>query len=120
MATLYDFAPDVEQQWRWVTPGSVFAILGWIAASLGFSFCVNNFGPYNANYCSIGPVIVLLTWMYLGCLFSPLAAKSTPGSSPRRRAVRGWVRRSCPAETGLWRIHKTTVTWQDGQQVGDA
>ena len=65
MALVYYVAPDVEQQWQWITPGSVVAVIGWLVASLGFSFYVNNFGSYNATYGSIGAVIVLLTWMYV-------------------------------------------------------
>jgi membrane protein len=65
VAILYYFAPDVEQKWKWITRGSICAVLGWIVVSLGFSFYVNNLGSYNATYGSIGTVIVLLTWMYL-------------------------------------------------------
>jgi membrane protein len=65
MALVYYVAPDVEQQWHWITPGSVVAVVGWLLASLGFSYYVNNFGSYNATYGSIGAVIVLLTWMYV-------------------------------------------------------
>jgi len=68
-AVLYYFAPDVEQDWKWLTPGSVFAIIALIATSLGFSYYVNNFGSYNKPYGSIGAVIVLLTWMYLSGFF---------------------------------------------------
>jgi membrane protein len=68
-AVLYYFLPDVEQQWKWITPGSVFAVIAWILASLAFSYYVNNFSSYNATYGSIGAVIVLLTWMYLTGLF---------------------------------------------------
>jgi membrane protein len=69
LAILYYFAPDVEQEWRWVTPGAVFAATGWVIASLGFSYYVNNFASYNKTYGSIGAVIVLLTWMYLTGFF---------------------------------------------------
>jgi membrane protein len=69
MALLYYFAPDVEQEWTWITPGSALAVLGWLLASLGFAFYVNRFGSYNATYGSIGAVIVLLTWMYMTALF---------------------------------------------------
>jgi membrane protein len=69
MALVYYVAPDVEQRWQWITPGSVVAVLGWLAASLGFSYYVNNFGSYNAMYGSIGAVIVLLTWMYVSGFF---------------------------------------------------
>jgi membrane protein len=69
MAMLYYFAPNVEQEWQWITPGSTLAVLGWLLASLGFAFYVNRFGSYNATYGSIGAVIVLLTWMYVTGLF---------------------------------------------------
>jgi membrane protein len=69
MALIYYMAPDVEQEWQWITPGSVVAVVGWLLASLGFSFYVNNFGSYNATYGSIGAVIVLLTWMYVSGFF---------------------------------------------------
>ena len=69
MALLYYVAPDVEQRWQWITPGSACAVIGWLLASLGFSFYVNRFGSYNATYGSIGAVIVLLTWMYVSGLF---------------------------------------------------
>jgi membrane protein len=64
-AALYYFAPDVEQEWKWLTPGSCIAVILIILTSLGFSYYVNNFGSYGETYGSIGAVIVLLTWMYL-------------------------------------------------------
>ena len=69
MANLYYFAPDVKQRWRWISPGSVFAVLGWIAASLGFSYFVRHFGSYNVTYGSLGTVIILLSWLYLSAFF---------------------------------------------------
>ena len=36
-ALIYYFGPDVKvSQWHWLTPGSAFGMLGWIAASLAF------------------------------------------------------------------------------------
>ena len=67
-ALLYHFTPNVHQEWHWLTPGSIFAVFGWVLTSLLFAFYVNNFGSYNKTYGSIGAVIVLLTWMYLGGL----------------------------------------------------
>ena len=29
MAVVYYYAPDVEQQWKWITPGAVFAVNVW-------------------------------------------------------------------------------------------
>lgn len=65
MAAIYYFAPDVQQRWKWITPGAAFAVVITIVLSLGFSFYVNNFGSYNKTYGSIGAVIVFLTWLYL-------------------------------------------------------
>jgi membrane protein len=68
IALVYYFAPDVEQDWHWITPGAIFAVLAWIGLSLLFGYYVENFGSYDKTYGSIGAVIVLLTWMYLSGL----------------------------------------------------
>jgi membrane protein len=72
---LYFLGPAAELRWRWVTPGAVVAVLGWVAASLGFSVYVRHFGSYNATYGSLGAVIILLTWMYLSAFFILLGAE---------------------------------------------
>ena len=69
LAMLYYFTPDVEQKWKWVTPGAIFSLMGWLLVSLGFAYYVNSFDSYNKTYGSIGTVIVLLTWLYLIGLF---------------------------------------------------
>lgn len=68
IALIYYFAPDAEQDWIWITPGSFVATLLWIVVSLGFRFYVTSFGSYNATYGAIGGVIVLLLWFYLSAL----------------------------------------------------
>jgi membrane protein len=68
MALVYYFAPDVEQEWVWLTPGSVLATLGWVLASLGFRYYIVNFGNYTATYGAIGGVMVLLLWLYISGL----------------------------------------------------
>jgi membrane protein len=65
LAVVYYFAPDVEQQWKWITPGAVFVVLATLLVSLGFSLYVSRFGSYNTTYGSLGAVIVFLTWLYL-------------------------------------------------------
>lgn len=65
-ATLYRFAPSREHaQWRWITPGSLFAAVAWLFLTLLFSFYVTTVTDYNTTYGSLGTVIVLLTWIYL-------------------------------------------------------
>jgi len=65
VATVYYFTPDVEQNWKWISPGAVVVIPLWILISLGFSFYINHFGSYDKTYGSLGAVIVLLLWMYI-------------------------------------------------------
>lgn len=67
VALVYYFAPDVEQEWVWLTPGSVLATLLWVAISLGFRYYVTNFGDYG-TYGVIGGVMVLLLWFWLSGL----------------------------------------------------
>jgi membrane protein len=68
IAVVYYFGPDVEQDFVWLTPGSVLATLLWLVASLGFRVYVTNFGAYNETYGAIGGVMVLLLWFYISGL----------------------------------------------------
>ncbi len=65
---IYFFAPDAEQDWVWITPGSLVATGLWLLVSLGFKAYLTYFGNYNETYGAIGAVIVLLTWLYLSSL----------------------------------------------------
>jgi len=65
LAIIYYVCPDVKQDWRWVTPGSVCAGSLWLVVSLAFKAYVEHFGNYNAAYGSIAGVIVLMLWLYL-------------------------------------------------------
>jgi membrane protein len=68
IAIIYYYAPDAEQQWVWITPGSVFATVLWLLISLGFKIYVSRFGSYNATYGAIGGVIVTMVWLYVSAL----------------------------------------------------
>jgi membrane protein len=65
---IYYFAPDVDQDFVFLTPGSVLATVLWLVGSLGFRFYVVNFGSYNETYGAIGGVMVLLLWLYISGL----------------------------------------------------
>ncbi len=65
LAILYYFAPDAEQEWIWITPGSVLATVLWVVISLGFKYYISNFGNYTETYGLIGGVMVLMLWFYL-------------------------------------------------------
>ena len=62
---IYYFGPNVEQDWKWVTPGAVFAVVTMVIASLLFSLYLRFAPDYSATYGSIGAVIVLMLWLYL-------------------------------------------------------
>jgi membrane protein len=62
---IYYFAPDVDQDFVWITPGSVLATLLWLVGSLAFRYYVVNFASYNETYGTIGGVMVLMLWLYL-------------------------------------------------------
>jgi membrane protein len=67
-ALLYYVLPDVEQRFKFITPGSVMGVVVWVIASVGFSQYVSHFGSYDKTYGSLGGVIVLLLWMWLSSL----------------------------------------------------
>ena len=64
-AVAYYVLPDVRQQWRYITPGSVLSTVLWLAGTWAFTRYVESVPGYNATYGSIGAVLVLLTWLYL-------------------------------------------------------
>jgi membrane protein len=66
LAILYWASPNAKPAgFRWVSPGSVVALVLWIVASAGFAFYVANFGSYNKTYGALGGVIVFLVWMWI-------------------------------------------------------
>ena len=67
MAVVYYFAPDAEQDWVWLTPGSILATTAWLIVSLGFKYYVATIGSYE-SYGVIGGVMVLMLWFYLSGL----------------------------------------------------
>jgi membrane protein len=63
---IYYFAPDLrDQDWKWVTPGSVIGIVLWLLVSFAFRAYLHFFDSYSATYGSLGAVIILMLWFYL-------------------------------------------------------
>lgn len=66
LAALYRFGPSRDDaQWKWVSPGAIFASISWLLASALFSWYVASFEDYNKTYGALGAVIALLMWMWL-------------------------------------------------------
>ncbi len=75
-AVLYYWAPDWrERHWRWLTPGTIIGIAGWLTASLGFRIYLHFFNNFDLTYGSLGAVIILLTWFYISGLMLLLGAE---------------------------------------------
>jgi membrane protein len=66
VAILYYATPNVKQpKFRWMSLGSLLALVIWVIASIGFAFYVSNFGSYNATYGALGTMIVFLLWVWI-------------------------------------------------------
>ena len=66
IAILYYATPNVKQpKFRWMSLGSLIALVIFLLASLGFALYVANFSSYNETYGTIGGVIVSLLWLWI-------------------------------------------------------
>jgi len=75
-ALLYWAAPNVKPSgFRWISPGGLFAVLGWVIASAAFAFYVANFGSYNKTYGALGGVIIFLVWLWISNIMVLLGAE---------------------------------------------
>jgi membrane protein len=63
---VYYLAPAARHPWRWLTPGSVFAVAGWVLMSSLLRLYIAWFGSFNKTYGSLGGAVLLLLWLYLG------------------------------------------------------
>lgn len=66
IAILYYATPNVKQpKFRWMSLGSLIALVIFLLASLAFGFYVANFSSYNETYGAIGGVIISLLWLWI-------------------------------------------------------
>ena len=76
LAVLYRYGPDRRAaRWQWVSVGSVFAAVTWIAASFLFSWYLVSFANYNATYGSLGAVVGLMIWLWISTILVLLGAE---------------------------------------------
>jgi membrane protein len=66
ISILYYASPNVKLRgFKWVTPGSIVALVVWVLASAGFAFFVSNFGSYDKTYGALAGMVVLLIWLWI-------------------------------------------------------
>ena len=91
-ALLYWAAPNVKQAgFRWVSPGGILAVVGWLIASGAFALYVSNFSSYNKTYGALGGVIVFLVWLWISNIMILLGAEFN-AELERGRAIEGGMR----------------------------
>jgi membrane protein len=94
-ALIYYWGPDlVDQDWRWITPGSVVGVSLWLLVSFGFRLYLHFFDSYSKTYGSLGAVIILMLWFYLtgaailigGEVNSDIEAAAARAGAPKAKA----------------------------------
>ena len=72
---LYLLTPENYLTMRQALPGAIFFSIGWITVTKLFQLYVARYSKYDATYLALASIIILLTWMYLTCLFLLLGGK---------------------------------------------
>ncbi|GHJ93495.1 hypothetical protein SNE510_30140 [Streptomyces sp. NE5-10] len=108
-ALLYWGSPNAKGRgWRWVTPGSVLALLIRAVASTGFAVHVAEFAPYDRVYGTMAGVAVFLVRLWTGNL-AVLLGLEFDAELLRRRAVAGGM----PPDREPYVEPRDTRAWSD-------
>lgn len=75
LALVYRYAPDVEQGFRFITPGSVLATVAWLLFSLVFRVYAQHVGSYNKTYGTLAGLALLLLYLYWSASIALLGAE---------------------------------------------
>jgi membrane protein len=108
IALIYYFAPDAEQDWVLLTPGSVFATTLWVLSSLALKYYVASWGNFD-TYGAIGAVMILMLWFYISALVILVGAElnaeiehASPYGKEVGEKVPGQRRKIGPAAMREW------------------
>ncbi len=74
IAGAYRFAPATRQVGGLLTPGTIFAVVGWVLFSVAFSWYVSGIGDMSASWGSVAGVIVFLLYLQYAGLIVLLGA----------------------------------------------
>ncbi|MGW0904682.1 YihY/virulence factor BrkB family protein [Streptomyces sp. NPDC002853] len=117
IALLFWATPNVKGRgFRWITPGSVIALVIWLMASAGFAFYVGNFSSYNKTYGALAGVIIFLVWLWISNIAILLGLEFDAELS-RQRAIAGGL----PPEEEPYVPPRDTRAWdeQDRRRVAE-
>ncbi len=108
LGLLYRVGPDRDAPAvRWLSLGSVVAVVTWAIASVGFAFYVDNVGSYATTYGALAGVVVLLLWFWITALVvlvgaeinaetEAQTARDTTKGAPEPMGTRGAVKADEP------------------------
>ncbi|MFF8669958.1 YihY/virulence factor BrkB family protein [Streptomyces sp. NPDC015242] len=109
IAILYWATPNAKVKgFRWITPGSLLALVIWLIASAGFAIYVANFASYNKTYGTMAGVIVFLIWLWITNL-AILLGLEFDAETVRQRAIAG----GHPPEAEPYTQPRDTRTWDE-------
>ncbi|MEA2508920.1 MAG: rane protein [Actinomycetota bacterium] len=76
-ALMYYFAPNVKQEFEWITPGAAIALFFWLLYTLLFSLYVNNVGghSYSATYGALAGIAIFMIYIHQTAYFFLLGAE---------------------------------------------
>jgi len=85
LAILYWQGPNIDQQFAWITPGSVIATLAWFLATVGFGLYVQFFAAesFRNTYGAIAGLILFLFYLYLTSIVIMLGAELNAETTKR-------------------------------------
>jgi membrane protein len=67
--------PNAEQDWVWITPGSLLGTVVLLGVSVVFRVYVQSWGNYSATYGSLAGMIALMSWIWLSSVQLLVAAE---------------------------------------------
>ncbi|MER7983891.1 YihY/virulence factor BrkB family protein [Streptomyces sp. NPDC095817] len=109
IAILYWACPNAKTKgFKWITPGSLLALLIWMIASAGFAFYVANFASYNKTYGTMAGVVVFLVWLWISNL-AILLGLEFDAETVRQRAIAG----GHPPEAEPYTQPRDTRKWDE-------
>jgi membrane protein len=96
-AVIYYLGPNVKHpHWKFLSFGSIFAVVVWLVASGLFAFYASRFGSYNKTWGSLSAVVVMLTWLWLSSVALLFGAEINAEAERSRE-----LRQGKPAEREL-------------------
>jgi membrane protein len=75
-AFVYWLGPNRDRpEWRWMSPGAVLGVVGWLVLSFAFAIYAQTAGTYSATYSALAGVVITLVWLQLSMTVLLLGAE---------------------------------------------